>query len=111
PGLGGVGSLAEMIDPLRATQSRGISPAFDRQTRQPRSHYFALESVWSFGANEKLRVRKPRQRLRSGSSPWFWRKPVSIVARSNHRSKPGLDSVWPQPARFHPGFGKSVSSG
>src|SRR5881628_3419550 len=55
PALAGVGSLAETIDPLRATQSPGISPAFDRQTRQPRSHYFAPESVRSCGANEKLR--------------------------------------------------------
>src|SRR5882724_10001728 len=76
-GLAGVGSLAETIDPLHVTQSLGTSPAFDRQTRQPRSHYFVPESVRSCGANEKLRVRRPRQRLRSGSSPWFWRKPVS----------------------------------
>src|SRR5213075_2658977 len=56
PGLTGVESLAETIDPLRATQSPGISPAFDRQTRQPRSHYFAPESVRSCGANEKKDV-------------------------------------------------------
>src|SRR5207253_7498743 len=41
--LAGAGSLAGTIDPLRATQSPGISPAFDRQTRQPRSHYFRSE--------------------------------------------------------------------
>ena len=109
--LAGAGSLAGTIDPLRATQSPGISPAFDRQMRQPRSHYFALESDPSCGANEKLRVRRPRQRLRSGSSRWFWRKPVSILARSKHRSKPGLDSVGLQPAKFHPSCGRSVSSG
>jgi len=97
-GLGGVGSLAETIDPLGVTQSPGISPAFDRQTRQPRSHYFALESVRSCGANEKLRGRRPRQRFRSGSSPWFWHKPASIVARLKHHRKPGLDAVWLQPA-------------
>src|SRR5881394_3763532 len=54
PGLAGVESLVETIDPLRATQSPGISPAFDLQTRQPRSHYFAPESVRSCGANETL---------------------------------------------------------
>jgi hypothetical protein len=94
PGLVRFGSLAETIDLLRATRWPGTSPVFDRQTRRPRSHYFAPESGRSCGANEMLRVRRPRQRLRSGSSPWFWRKPVSIVARSKHRSKPGLDAVW-----------------
>ena len=39
PGLAGLGSLAETIGPLRETQSPGISPAFDRQTRRPRSPF------------------------------------------------------------------------